>query len=638
MRYQLDTSGGAPPLLIAQIELAVSQLARALGADTLGGILADVLVTSERDELASELIALARDALGEVSPEFTLDRCFEADERKRFGMFMTPLSIAQGLAAMIPEGTRGCVMDLSAGSGALVYAAASAHPSCSIFAVERSPALASACALWLIALRVRQGQDPRRDRVVVGDGLSAAHEPPERVEVVLGNPPYVGEKGQRELFERLKREHPDLASNFAPRMDLLYLFMHRALDWLEPGGRMIYLTSEYWLQATSASKLRADLLARAAPELFFRVDGTKLFDDAPGHHSLVFVASRRARGQDDSACRVVSLAELPRDWPSAFRGALDVPEADALRLGDEGWFPFADSVEMARAAEVRERWARLGDVVCDRQGFVSGLDRVGRSHRRKLGVEQGDGPALGAGVFVLEAQEVTPELSALRGDYLKPLVRGSSVRAGSIMLTSPGSSFALYVDGAIEDERDRRVVEAHLESVKPLLEQRREVRAGGMPWYRLHWPRRRAEQLGPKIVCARRGAGLAFGLDLSGAVVSSDCTYLVLARECERPIEALVRILVALHLPEMERDLEVFGKRKGELFEFYSQPLRDMPLPLVFADGVFMFDSSALGSERVDALEEVVSRAMVVIDAGRVDRFELDRPRVHAELDRRANV
>ena len=48
MRYQLDTSGGAPPLLIAQIELAVSQLARALGADTLGGILADVLVTSER--------------------------------------------------------------------------------------------------------------------------------------------------------------------------------------------------------------------------------------------------------------------------------------------------------------------------------------------------------------------------------------------------------------------------------------------------------------------------------------------------------------------------------------------------------------------------------------------------------------
>ena len=521
------------------------------------------------------------------------------------------------MAAAIPDDTPpgSAILDLSAGDGGLLIAALHARPDLRVVAIEQQPALAITCALNILAARKSLAEDvehqPRHheDRVIVGDGLAASTELAQALApkssdgaglaVILGNPPYVGEKGNRALFEAIKREHPHLTARVRARVDLSYLFLHRALDLLPEGGRLVYLTSEYWLMASGADVLREDLAARSEIELFLRVDGQPLFQDAPGHHSLITVARRAPSAPAEQAPMVVELTEVPAgdDWPEVMRGALESSISSdrgvVLRAAEQGWQPFGDVEERLLATAWREKHQPLSTFVQDRQGFVSGADRVTRRHLRILedaqvpprhsedgvGEEEIALPELGAPVFLMERDEVPEALAVIEDALVKPLIRGSEVVSGRIWLKPPGSVSGLYIDGELEGEL-LEAVSSHLEVMRPVLERRREVERGRMPWYRLHWPRSRSEQEGPKLVCARRAAGPVFGLDLSGSFISSDCTYLIAREGATHPVRELLRVLIALSMPETRRDLRCFGKRKGSLYELYSEPLRSMPLAL----------------------------------------------------------
>ena len=82
-------------------------------------------------------------------------------------------------------------------------------------------------------------------------------------DIVIGNPPYIGQKGHKEIFQEILPT--SLGERFHQRrMDLFYFFFHLALDILKDGGHCAYITTNYFITATYADKLRLDLKARAA--------------------------------------------------------------------------------------------------------------------------------------------------------------------------------------------------------------------------------------------------------------------------------------------------------------------------------------------------------------------------------------
>ena len=62
---------------------------------------------------------------------------------------------------------------------------------------------------------------------------------------VLCNPPYVGQKNNKALFERLRRQ-TRWKPYVSPKGDLLYLFFHLALELLKPGGRFCIWLFPAW--------------------------------------------------------------------------------------------------------------------------------------------------------------------------------------------------------------------------------------------------------------------------------------------------------------------------------------------------------------------------------------------------------
>lgn len=82
----------------------------------------------------------------------------------------------------------------------------------------------------------------RRDAhvtVVAQDFLR--YKPNKGFHYIIGNPPYVS---ILQLDEREKAEYRSLYRTATGRFDLYMLFFERAIDALEPGGRMVFVTPE----------------------------------------------------------------------------------------------------------------------------------------------------------------------------------------------------------------------------------------------------------------------------------------------------------------------------------------------------------------------------------------------------------
>ncbi|MCX6307808.1 MAG: Eco57I restriction-modification methylase domain-containing protein, partial [Bacteroidia bacterium] len=83
----------------------------------------------------------------------------------------------------------------------------------------------------------------------------------ERFDIVLGNPPYIGEKGHESIFQLLAKT--SLGKRTYTRwMDYFYFFFHSGIDYLKDNGCLIFISTNYYFTSTGGKILRADLKNR----------------------------------------------------------------------------------------------------------------------------------------------------------------------------------------------------------------------------------------------------------------------------------------------------------------------------------------------------------------------------------------
>ncbi len=84
----------------------------------------------------------------------------------------------------------------------------------------------------------------------------------EGFDIVVGNPPYVGEANNKPLFDHL-RAIPAWKGIYRGKTDYLYYFLWLAVEKLAPGGRLCVITPASWMNAGEAGFLREKLATEA---------------------------------------------------------------------------------------------------------------------------------------------------------------------------------------------------------------------------------------------------------------------------------------------------------------------------------------------------------------------------------------
>jgi len=419
----------------------------------------------------------------------------------------------------------------------------------------------------------------------LGDGPSAEHE------ICCANPPYVGERRNKSLFDRLMREIPSLTVRRAPRMDLFYYFAELCLEVTRPGGVIALLTTAYWLTADGASGLRERLHDRAAVLEIVDFGEQRLFGSAGGQHNLAILLRRRSNDASHAGDQPMAWARVRTPGPleeTCARVEEALNEAHSRGGPIESLSVTAGVGEMVRPEGPAGVWhipvgrrreqvleaiaaagVQLGSLAKVSQGLISGADRVTPANSDRL--PKGAMSHLGQGIFVLTPEELAAAGIPDTDSVVRPFIKNSEIERYA-MTTSPRLRL-LYLDDTADLSLHPAVLQ-HLRRYRALLAARREVAMGAIPWWRLHWPRGESMFEAPKVMCPHRARANAFAYVPQPLYASADAYYLWGLGPDE-----LTRLTGILNSSIADFWFAHRGKRKGNQREYYATPLRGIPVP-----------------------------------------------------------
>ncbi|MBF2055175.1 MAG: Eco57I restriction-modification methylase domain-containing protein [Candidatus Sericytochromatia bacterium] len=439
------------------------------------------------------------------------------------------------------------------------------------------------------------GRPMPQPRLHCGDALAAsesgqlqladwlADQPP--LDLLLSNPPYLGEKNHRAVFEPL-RQGP-WAADYRGRGDLYYYFFYLALKLGQPQTLAGLLTPSYFLSASGAAHLRQRLLHDSSLLQLIDFQSLRLFPGAQGQHNA-FTLLRCA--PPDPAHQVALRRAL---HPRARSRQLQASDLDALDQQAPDYRPQhalfqgrtalmlsqASEAVAAQLQQLEQQAEPLGTYFSVSQGIVSGADRLSAQQQKAHGIVC----APGSGIFVINPDESTRLEGALRqagldpADWLRPWFKNSDIQPFAVN-TCPRYQL-LYLHRGVQTLP--AVLEAHLQPFYPVLARRREVMQGRLPWWQLQWPRQPGRFTGPKLVLPQRAESVRAAYTALPWYASAD-VYFIQPRSAAASSGWQLELLeLWLNSPLVSQWFYHRGKRKGALLELYQQPLSQVPLPRI---------------------------------------------------------
>lgn len=391
-------------------------------------------------------------------------------------------------------------------------------------------------------------------------------------DIVIANPPYLGEKGHKEIFWEIKQG--TLKEYYLGKMDLFYFFFHLALNLGVTNAQIAFITTNYYPTAFGATKLRKDFKERAIIRRLINFNELKIFESALGQHNMVSIISKE---HDDNAkvntCITsrtgIATMKILQDilaWDDTETTYQNLTQND-LYESDEYYIRIAGSAasEADPVQHILNRVKTQGKELtqfCNiNQGIISSADRITPKHLRNYRIKA----QVGDGIFVLDIEEITA-LEIPRNDkrILKPWFKNSDVERWRTNVSC--TEYLIYADKRTQN-LEGNSLKSHLLKFKSILDHSTD----NSPY--LHRPRD-IDFCGPKIVVPQRSYQNTFAFNDVPWYASADVYFITEKDEGT----SLKYCLALLNSRLYYLWLYHKGKRKGEMLELYQVPLSEIPI------------------------------------------------------------
>jgi hypothetical protein len=394
----------------------------------------------------------------------------------------------------------------------------------------------------------------------------------ESFDIVVGNPPYIGEDGNKTIFDRVKGS--SLRDRFyLGKMDMFYFFMHLGIDVLDKDGVLVFITTNYYPTANGAFKLRSDIADRTRLIKLVNFNELTVFDSARGQHDMITIL-RKTSDNDDYCCEQIVATDsgdmdqaqleklLRSESERAVNGTVHV---DELFDGEKKYIRFVTGSDVGRALDkVRAAGRPLSAIVDVNQGVAPNPKVFTAAAKKRYHTIL---EAVGTPIFVFPAGD-----SGL--PHAKPLFSNSDI--SRYVAATEASKEILYLGRGSNPTASEL---AHLEKFKTVLNSRREFDPTKsnrpLPWHQLHWPRDERIFLGPKIVAPYRSYSNTFAYT-EGAWYGLTDVYFLTSASQDRDL--LFTLLGILNSDLLYVWLYFRGKRKGEMLELFQTSLSEIPI------------------------------------------------------------
>jgi len=407
-------------------------------------------------------------------------------------------------------------------------------------------------------------------------------------DVLIANPPYIGESGNKELFRKTK-EGP-LGQFYLGKMDYFYFFLHLALNLADTNGEVAFITTNYFLTAAGARKLRADFKQRALIRRFINFNELRIFESAQGQHNII---SLLRKGTGDKPAHTCITNRTNQANPEILSCILRWNDDDTkyykitqtmLYDGSENYIRLnREEVHTGKCKttissildKVAARCEMLGRIANINQGVVSGCDYVSSRNENRL--TSGTDAVRGDGIFVFDLnnprdEKVVNNFYKKEMALLRKFYKNSDIDRYTCSIQT--SKRLLYISRELDTLKDYPRIFKHLKKFKAILAQRREVENKVIKFFQLQWPRSEDIFTGEKIVVPYRSEKNVFAYNATEWFCRSDC-YVITQKYPTYPLGYLLALLnSSLYFQWLLHR----GKRKGKILEMFQIPLSEIPI------------------------------------------------------------
>jgi len=428
-------------------------------------------------------------------------------------------------------------------------------------------------------------------------------------DIVIGNPPYVGEKGNEKIFQDVQKTR--LGNEFYTRwMDYFYFFFHQSLNILKTEGNLNFITTNYYFTSTGGVRLRLDLKKRTNILQLIDFNEFKIFENALGqHNAITFLKKEKTTNRYCESKIVLNTIEKislnvilnqKTDSSKTFNVSQNLLyEGDGNQIRVQGVGELNTGIlNIANILEKLKTDSKpMGDVTKILMGLVSRADTVSNAHFLKdknLSAKKGDG------IFVLTKKEIQdlklPEKDFYK--YVRPFFKNSDV--SKYYLKEDNDLSVLYFKDEGKPIKLSKEFEKHFKKFEYLLTElkknflkneiagvfvKRWLDNGN--YFVLFNPKEESYFDNLKIVCPYRSKNNIFALSDKPWYASQDVGF-ILQKE---KIYDLKYIIAILNSKLIFQWLYNKGKRKGEMLELYKKPLSDVPIKFLKCDKQNIFIS-----------------------------------------------
>ncbi|QUH26930.1 Eco57I restriction-modification methylase domain-containing protein [Serpentinicella alkaliphila] len=388
-----------------------------------------------------------------------------------------------------------------------------------------------------------------------------------KYDIVLGNPPYIGEKGNRAIFESIRNEEFGI-KYYEKGMDYFYFFIYKAAEILKDKGVLGYITTNYFVTADSGKKLREFMKDNFQFTWLINFDEINIFQNAKGQHNLIYIANKSKLQKQVKLFSLKDENFKLNNFDTYLKDTIERKDNREYKVlnnrelyTNRGHILIQCDNELGLLNKIEDNSNFLLRELCNvNQGIVSGADKDSKT---------------GKGIFVLTREELE-ELNLLKDKYIKfikPFYKNSQIK--KYLTIEKDDLFILYIDDdSLSTEEEYPHLIAHLSKYKTILLKRREVQKGTRKWYALQWPRNINIFEEEKIVSPQRSLDNSFAYSMEPLYASADVYYITK----KTSDVSLIYILGILNSSLMYYYLFNRGKRKGKYLELYATPLKELPI------------------------------------------------------------
>ncbi|MGH4140111.1 Eco57I restriction-modification methylase domain-containing protein [Clostridium sp.] len=374
-----------------------------------------------------------------------------------------------------------------------------------------------------------------------------------KYDIFIGNPPYVGKKSiDKEYASYLKIRYREV---YRDKGDLSYCFFKKALEDLNKGGKLTFITSRYFLESPSGEDLRKVLKDICTIDKIIDFYGIRPFKNIGIDPVILFITNNQ---DENSEIEVVKPLNIKGKNRKEFYNSVFLKNGNEYnsfllnknKLNNKGWI-LIDEKERNIINKIEERsFTHLSNMCNSYQGIITGCDKA----------------------FVMKNDIVISE--NIEKNIVKPWIKSSYIEKN---LVSREDSYIIYSD-LIHSPKEYTNAIAHIGLHREKLLKRRECQRGIRKWYELQWGRKQNIFEGEKIVFPFKASSNRFALD-KGSYFSADVYALILKEDVPFTYDFL---LYLLNSKIYEFYFKTFAKKLGEdAYEYYPNNLMKLCMPIM---------------------------------------------------------